>query len=60
MFEFSCSKYAAKLAKTLRRQCNYQIEHEPVGTQHRQRVDPSVGKHFISWLVESGCLISGN
>ncbi len=58
--EFNCSKYAAKLAKKLRQQSDYQIKYEADEVQHRQRVNPSVIKHFITWLVESGGLITGS
>ena len=59
MKRFGCSRHAIKTARLIQDDSEYMLksEKEP---QIRQRADPNKMKHFVSWLVDSNTLVSGN
>lgn len=58
MENFGCSTHAIKLAHKMHDEQEYFMgkSGEP---STRQRADPETVKHFITWLVESNTLVSG-
>ena len=58
-FNFNCSRHAIRLAHVMMNDEKYCLMKEE-NCITRQRVDPKRVKHFISWLIDSQLLVSGN
>ena len=58
MTKFNCSRHAVKLAHKMRDDEDYYFKNEE-SPAIRQRVDPERVRHFITWLIDSQLLVSG-
>ena len=56
---FKCSRHAIKTAHRIYDEQEYLLKRDSEPSV-RQRADPEKIKHFVSWLVESNTLVSGD